>query len=161
MTMKRSIPCKRIISPLLTQQPTATFGWSPITNTYSRLQLVSTRRRIACSMHACRVKTILEEIDPKGDDILVLAQEEGNRVWLEWVIPNLKKKKKGGTLESYLTSLQKFLKCATKKGKHPHLPVIDADIKDMLQDLAVGLKGWRHFITKESFTSIWTSVTPF
>lgn len=62
------------------------------------------------------MKTLLDETDPKGDDIVFLAEEEGNRVWVDWVVPNLRKKA-AGTLKSYLTSLQMFLEYATKKGK--------------------------------------------
>ena len=65
--------------------------------------------------HASQVRTILEEIEPKGDDITIIADEEGNKVWLDWVMPNLTKKA-GGTLKSYLGSLQKFLEYVTKKG---------------------------------------------
>ena len=42
--------------------------------------------------HACQVKILLEETDPRGDDIVFLAEEEGNRAWVDWVIPNLKKR---------------------------------------------------------------------
>ena len=104
--------------------------------------------------HACQVKTILHDIDPSGDDIAVLAEEEGNLVWVEWVIPNLKKKA-AGTLKPYLTSLQKFLEYVTKKGARPHLPDIDEETKNMLYDLAVNLKGWRHYITKETSSDKW------
>ena len=96
-----------------------------------------------------QVKTILEDIDPSGDNILILAEEEGNHVWVDWVIPNLKKKA-AGTIKSYLTSLQKFLEYVTKKGKRPHLPVLDDDTRNMLFDLALSLKGWRRYITKET-----------
>ena len=92
--------------------------------------------------HACQVKTILTDIDPNGADILVLAEDEGSRVWLDWVVPNLTTKA-AGTIKSYLTSLQKFLEFVAKKGNHPHLPSIKEDTKDSLHDLAASLKGWR------------------
>ena len=71
--------------------------------------------------HACKVKKLIEETDPKGDDILFLVEDEGNRVWVDWVVPNIKKKKPG-TLKSYLTSFEIFLEYVSKKGKRPHLP---------------------------------------
>lgn len=104
--------------------------------------------------HACQVRTILRDIDPSGEDILVLAEEEGNKVWLDWVMPNLKNKA-AGTLKSYLTSLQKFLEFVTKKGPRPHLPNIDTATKDLLFDLAGSLKGWRRCITKETSSEKW------
>ena len=104
--------------------------------------------------HASQVKTILEETDPKGDDIVFLAEEEGNRVWVDWVVPNLKKKG-AGTLKSYLTSLQMFLEYATKKGKRPHLPSLSDDDRNTLSDLAGSLKGWRRHITKETSSAKW------
>lgn len=80
------------------------------------------------------MKKLIEETDPKGEDILFLVQEEGNRVWVDWVVPNLKKKKPG-MLKSYLTRFEIFLEFVSKKGKRPHLPVIDMDIKNQLFDL--------------------------
>ena len=104
--------------------------------------------------HACQVKKLIEETDPKGDDILFIVEDEGNRVWVDWVIPNLKKKK-AGTLKSYLTSFEMFLEYVSKKGKRPHLPVIDMEIKNKLFDLCNGLKKWRRCITKETTSAKW------
>lgn len=36
--------------------------------------------------HASQVRAILNNIDPNGDDVHVLVEEEGNKVWLEWVV---------------------------------------------------------------------------
>ena len=104
--------------------------------------------------HASQVKTILEETDPKGDDIVFLAEEEGNRVWVDWVVPNLKKKG-AGTLKSYLTSLQMFLEYATKKGKRPNLPSLSDEDRNTLSDLAGSLKGWWRHITKKTSSAEW------
>ena len=32
--------------------------------------------------HACQVKRLLDEMDSHGDDIVFLAEEEGNRAWV-------------------------------------------------------------------------------
>ena len=104
--------------------------------------------------HASQVKTILNDIDPKGLDITVLVEEEANRVWLDWVVPNLKQKA-GGTLTSYMGSLQKFLEFATKKGSRPNLPALSDEIKDALSDLCKDLKGWKHTIRKETSKDRW------
>ena len=74
--------------------------------------------------HACQVKRLLEESDPNGEDIVFLAEEEGSRLWLDWVIPNLKKRKPG-TLKLYLMSFELFLAFVTKKASRPHLPQLD------------------------------------
>lgn len=100
--------------------------------------------------HACQVKKLIEETDPHGDNILFLVEEEGNQVW---VIPNLKKKK-AGTLKSYLTSFEIFLDYVSKKGKRRHLPVIDMEGKNQLFDLCNSLK-WRRCITKEMTSAKW------
>jgi len=96
----------------------------------------------------------MEETDPRGDDILFLVEEEGNRVWVNWVIPNLQKKK-AGTLKSYLTSFEIFLEYVSKKGKRPHLPVLDMEVKNRLFDLCNSLKKWRRCITKETTAAKW------
>lgn len=93
---------------------------------------------------------MIEETDPHGDNILFLVEEEGDQVW---VIPNLKKKK-AGTLKSYLTSSEIFLDYVSKKGKRPHLPVIDMEGKNQLFDLCNSLK-WRRCITKEMTSAKW------
>ena len=104
--------------------------------------------------HAGQVKTILDETDPKGDDIVFLTEEEGNRVWIDWVVPNLRKKA-AGTLKSYLTSLQMFLEYVTKKGRRPYLPSLSDEDRNTLSDLAGGLKGWRRHITEDTSSAKW------
>jgi len=93
--------------------------------------------------HASQVRTILEEIEPKGDDITIIADEEGNKVWLDpegrW----------------YLGSLQTFLEYVTKKGTRSHLPKIDPVTKDALSDLCKDLKGWKRTVTKETSKDSW------
>lgn len=77
------------------------------------------------------MKRLLEDKDPNGKDIEFMAEDEGNRVHTDWVVPNLKNKKPG-TLKLYLTSLQPFLEYDTKKGKRPYLPQLYADVKGVL-----------------------------
>ena len=104
--------------------------------------------------HACQVRRLLEETDPHGNDIVFLAEEEGNRAWVDWVIPNLKKKKPG-TLKSYLTSFEIFLEYVAKKGKRSYLPPLDDDVRNQLCDLCSSLKKWRRCITKETSSAKW------
>ena len=58
--------------------------------------------------HVSQVQTILEDVDPQGKDISVLALEEGQHIWREWVVKTMEKKA-AGTVNSYLGSYQKFL----------------------------------------------------
>ena len=104
--------------------------------------------------HACQVRKLLEECDPHGNDITFLADDEGNKVWVDWVVPNLKKKKPG-TLKSYMTSLEMFLAYVSKKGTRPHLPDLDVNVKNELFDMGNSLKKWRRCITKETSAQKW------
>ena len=64
--------------------------------------------------HASQVQILLEFIDPGGDDITCLAEDKGDAVWQRWVRPTLNSKSKNpGTIISYLTSFEKFLKFVT------------------------------------------------
>lgn len=42
--------------------------------------------------HASQMRTLLEAIEPDGDDITCLTNDEGDAVWQCWVKPMLKKK---------------------------------------------------------------------
>ena len=64
--------------------------------------------------HATHVRTILEDIDPKGKDIEILSEDEGYIVWTEWVDRKLESKR-SGTVRSYLGSYKHFLKFVTKQ----------------------------------------------
>lgn len=60
------------------------------------------------------VRTMLEDIDPKGKDIEILSEDEGYIVWTEWVDRKLESKR-SGTVRSYLGSYKHFLKFVTKQ----------------------------------------------
>ena len=104
--------------------------------------------------HANQVKRLLEESDPRGNDIDFIADDEGNRVWIDWVIPNLRKRKPG-TVKSYLTSFELFLNYVSKKGTRPYLPYLDPEVKNELFDLSNSLNKWRRCITKETAPDKW------
>lgn len=70
------------------------------------------------------------------------------------MIPNLRKKRPG-TVKSYLTSFEIFLNFLSKKGKRPYLPVLDPDVKNVLFDLSNSLNKWRRCITKEKSSHKW------
>lgn len=51
--------------------------------------------------HVRQMRTLLEDIDPKGDDITCLANQDGDAVWKKWVDPHLEAESKApGTLIS-------------------------------------------------------------
>ena len=81
-------------------------------------------------------------------------EEEGNKVWLDWVVPNLKTKAIG-TLKSSLGSLQKFLEFLSKKGTRAGVPGLPTPMKDAYDDLWKELKGWRRTITKRTSKDTW------
>lgn len=102
--------------------------------------------------HAAQMRNLLEAIDPKGDDILYLLDYKGDAVWKLWVKPNLvQKKKKPGTIISYLTSYEKFLTFVTHKRFSAAAPAIDpANIKDF-DTVKADLKGWRSTVDSQSY----------
>lgn len=64
--------------------------------------------------HPTQVRNLLKHLEPNGDDITCLANDSGDAVWKQWVHPHLEAQSKApGTLISYLTSLEKFLKFVT------------------------------------------------
>ena len=104
--------------------------------------------------HASQVKRIIEQTNPNGEDITFMADDEGSRIWIDWVVPNLKAKKPG-MVKSYLTSLEIFLGYVTKKGRRPYLPPLDPEVKDELFDFGEKLKKWRQCVTKETSSLKW------
>ena len=152
MRMMGLTPWLQISSKKHIQRQNATSGCASFTDAFSCLhQAFKERNRV---QHACQVKRILEETDPHGSDIVFLTEEEGNRVWVDWIIPQLKKRKPG-TLKSYLTSFELFLEFVSKKGKRPNLPELDVEVKNQLFDLCNSLKKWRRCITKETSSAKW------
>ena len=104
-----------------------------------------------------QVSALLESLDPKGEDITVLAKEDGDIVWTQWVHPHLSQETKAsGTLISYLTSLEKFLIFVTsKKSNRDAMPPLHESYREAFKELIPSLKGWRSTIDSE------TQVTQF
>ena len=107
--------------------------------------------------YAAQVKGMLEVLEPSGEDVQVLCQEDGGRVWLEWVVPNLTRKA-AGTLKSYLNSLQMFLEFVVNKGKQQGLPALRSEDRETLRELSASLKGWRRTITKETSSARYAKI---
>ena len=61
--------------------------------------------------HTSQVELIMEALEPQGTDITCLTWKNGDVVWKDWVKKHLDAKDMAaGTICSYLTSLQLFLK---------------------------------------------------
>ena len=83
---------------------------------------------------------MLEELEPAGSNVEVLSQEDGCKVWLDWVVPNLGKKA-AGTLKSYLNSLQMFLHFLVHRKQRVGLPTISKPTLEILEEM-LAMKGW-------------------
>lgn len=101
--------------------------------------------------HVAQMRNLLEAIDPEGDDILCLLDHEGDALWKLWVKPNLvEKKKKPGTIISYLTSYEKFLTFVTHKRFSVTAPAIHPDYIKDFETVKDDLKGWRSTVDSQS-----------
>ena len=97
------------------------------------------------------MKNILEYIDSKGDDILCLAGDEGDAVWKRFVVPVLENQtKKSGTIISYLTSFEKFLRYVTNPRFNKDAPPLYKDYKDLFVAILPEIKGWRSTVDAET-----------
>ena len=101
--------------------------------------------------HAAQMRKLLEAIDPGGDDILCLLDHEGDAVWKLWVKPNMvEHKKKPGTIISYLTSYEKFLKFVTHSRFNATAPPVHPDYLKNFEAVKQDLKGWRSTVDSQS-----------
>ena len=106
--------------------------------------------------HACQMRKILEDMDPRGKDIAVIATEEGRAVWNLWVAPRLENQTSitAGTLMSYMGSFKKFLKFVVQTQKRRCLvdgtPRLSDETVDVLHEITGKLQGWRSIILKQS-----------
>ena len=102
--------------------------------------------------HVSQMRRILEAIDPEGDDITCLVQNEGDIVWSEWVKPHMEAgTKKPGTLISYLTSYEKFLSLVTHQRFNKSAPPLHPDYYDTLANVLKDLKGCRSVVDSKSY----------
>ena len=102
--------------------------------------------------HVGQVSSLLEALDPKGEDTTVLANKDGDIIWTQWVHPHLSQETKAsGTLISYLTSLEKFLIFVTsKKSNRDSMPPLHESYREAFKELIPLLKGWRSTIDSET-----------
>lgn len=103
-----------------------------------------------CLQHASQMRKLLEAIDPDGNDILCLLEDDGDCVCTRWVKPNLESKKyKAGTI-IYLTSFEKFLTFITHKRFNTTAPPIHADDIPLFKTVKEDLPGWRSTVDGKS-----------
>lgn len=111
--------------------------------------------KIRCQ-HACQMRTILEDIDPRGKDIEKITAEEGRAVWNLWMAKRLGNENsvKAGTLLSYLGSFKKFLKFAVMSQKRRKSDKDTRRLSDetieVFNEIIEKIPGWRTTICKQS-----------
>ena len=93
------------------------------------------------------MRALLEGVEPGGDDITCLTKYEGDALWQCWVNPMLEENKtKPGTIISYLTSYEKFLKFMTNPRYSRFGPPLSHDHRELLALLLPDVKGWRSIV---------------
>lgn len=109
------------------------------------------KKRSIRLQHVTQMHKLLEAIDPNGNDILCLLQDEGDCVWKRWVKPNLESQRyKAGTIISYLTSFEKFLTFVTHKRFNKTAPPLHADDIAFFETVKEDLRGWRSTVDSQS-----------
>lgn len=102
--------------------------------------------------HAAQMRLLLEALDPNGDDILCLLQNEGDAVWRLWVKPHIVAgTKKPGTLISYLTSYDKFLRFVTHERFNKRAPPLQKEQLETFANVLKDLKGWRSTVDSHTY----------
>ena len=101
--------------------------------------------------HAGQMRILLEYIDPKGDDITFLAEDEGDAVWKRWVKPTLNSgSKKAGTVISYLTTYEKFLSYVTNTRYNRSGPPLHQNYLEVFKQVFPEIKGWRSTVDSQT-----------
>lgn len=106
--------------------------------------------------HVRQVYLMLTAIDPRGVDIIAITDSQGSRVW-QWAKPLLEeKKKRPGTIISYLTSLEKFFKFA-EDVQHDRNPLyyLEKQIIESIKRVISNISAWRSVVRKQYKTDEW------
>ena len=92
--------------------------------------------------HAGQMQFLLEYINPKGDNITCLAQDEADAVWKRWVKPNLNSgSKETGTVLSYLTTFEKLLSYVTNNRYNRSGPLLHQNYIHIFKQVLPEIKG--------------------
>ena len=111
---------------------------------------------LQAEQHARQILIMMQSIDPKGDDVTCITDSQGQAVW-QWAKPLLEqKKKRPGTIISYLTSLEKFFKFAIRKQKEgdPRLK-LSAKVVESMKEASSDIPAWRSVVRKQYKTDEW------
>ena len=102
------------------------------------------KKRAISLQHASQMRLLLESIDPKGDNIFCLLDDQGDAVWKLWVKPHLTNgTKKPGTIISYLTPYEKFQGFMTHERFNKSAPPVPPYLMLRFNTLQKDIKGWR------------------
>ena len=100
--------------------------------------------------HASHIKTILEDLEPKGTGIDVLVEDEGYVVWTQWVDQNMGLKS-SGTINAYLSTYETFLAFLTLDRVRPrNVPALAEEVTKILRNTKNKLKGWCRTVDLEA-----------
>lgn len=85
---------------------------------------------------------LLEACEPGGNDITSLEEDAGDAFWLRWVQPMLDGQiKKPGTIVSYLTGFEMFLRFVNNSRYRQFGAQLHQDYLDILKEVQPKIKG--------------------
>ena len=100
--------------------------------------------------HASHIRTILEDLEPRGTGIDVLAEDEGYVVWTQWVDRNIGLKS-SGTINAYLGTYETFLAFVTlDRVRQGTVPALAEEVTKILRNTKNRLRGWRKTVDLEA-----------
>ncbi|KAJ7386110.1 hypothetical protein OS493_012454 [Desmophyllum pertusum] len=119
--------------------------------TYLARPAAGNKKQAVKLQHASQMCALLEACEPGGDDITCLAEDAGDAVWLRWVQPMLDSQgKKPGTIVSYLTSYEMFLRFVNNPRYSTFGAPLNEDPRLILKELQPEIKGWRATIDAQT-----------
>ena len=92
--------------------------------------------------HACHIKTMLEDLDPRETDVEILSQNEGYIVKTHWVDVKMNSLRTG-TIKAYLGTFEKFLTFVVEEQVRSTMPQVSTDAKRVFRNVIPKLEGWR------------------
>ena len=99
--------------------------------------------------HASHIRTILEDLQPRGEGIHILSVDEGQIVWTDWVDVKLSTLK-SGTINGYLGTYEKFLQFVVEERvRASEFPPLHEDVRRIFRNIIPKLKGWRRTVDLE------------
>ena len=92
---------------------------------------------------------MLEDLQPRGEDIDVLSNDEGQIVWTDWVDVKLMTLK-SGTINGYLGTYQNFLTFVVEdRVRASEFPPLHDDVRRIFRNIIPKLRGWRKTVDLE------------